>query len=155
MTEPATSSPPRHLTPPRDIRPPRLQFPRPLVRPAFPSPPNFAAFGDVGARQSCPAFCLWFAKMISDAKSLRISDIHINVRAWAGKACNIVLLKGMSREKFSPSAQCRHFFLGIQPTRLNVHSYFREWSWSGPRSYFVSACEAEKRFFPVVPFLLP
>src|SRR6266550_1012973 len=89
MTEPATSSPPRHLTPPRDIRPPRLQFPRPLVRPAFPSPPNFAAFGDVGARQSCPAFCLWFAKMISDAKSLRISDIHINVRAWEDKACNI------------------------------------------------------------------
>jgi pimeloyl-ACP methyl ester carboxylesterase len=26
-----------------------------------------------------------------------------------------VLLKGMSREKCSPSAQCRSFFLGIQP----------------------------------------
>ena len=51
----------------------------------------------------------------------------------------------MSREKCSPSAQCRSFFLGIQPTRLNVHSYFREWSSSAPRSYFVSACEAEKR----------
>ncbi len=61
----------------------------------------------------------------------------------------------MSREKTSPSAQCRHFFLGIQPTRLNVHSYFREWSCSGLRSNFVSACEAEKRFSPVVPFLLP
>jgi transposase InsO family protein len=34
---------------------------------------------------------LWFAKMISDAKSLGISDIHIDVRAWEGKACNIVI----------------------------------------------------------------
>ena len=74
---------------------------------------------------------------------------------WFSTRCNIVLLKGMSREKTSPSAHCRHFFLGIQPTRLNVHSYFREWSCSGLRSNFVSACEAEKRFFPVVPFLLP
>ncbi len=87
MTAPATSSPPR------------FQFPRPLVRPAFPSPPNFAAFGDVGARQSCPAFCLWFAKMISDAKSLRISDIHINVRAWEDKACNMVMLSFLRPEE--------------------------------------------------------
>src|SRR5215468_9079021 len=69
--------------------------------------------------------------------------------------CNNVLLKGMSRKKCSPSAQCRSFFLGIQPTRLNVHSYFREWSSSAPRSYFVPACEAEKRCSSVVPFLLP
>ena len=66
-----------------------------------------------------------------------------------------LLLKGMSRKKCSPSAQCRSFFLGIQPTRLNVHSYFREWSSSAPRSYFVPACEAEKRCSSVVPFLLP
>jgi hypothetical protein len=33
-----------------------------------------------------------FAKMISDAKSLRISDIHIDARAWEGKACNIVIV---------------------------------------------------------------
>jgi hypothetical protein len=33
---------------------------------------------------------LWFAKMRSDAKSLRISDIHIDLRAWEGEACNIV-----------------------------------------------------------------
>ena len=34
----------------------------------------------------CPSgiASLWFAKMISDAKSLRISDIHIDVRAWEG-----------------------------------------------------------------------
>jgi hypothetical protein len=62
-----------------------------------------------------------------------------------------VLLKGMSREKTSPSARCRSFFLGIQPNRLNVHSK------SGLpqvlRSWFVSACEAENQFFfPVVPF---
>jgi hypothetical protein len=31
-----------------------------------------------------------FAKMMSDAKGLRISDIHIDVRAREGKACNIV-----------------------------------------------------------------
>ena len=61
----------------------------------------------------------------------------------------------MSREKYSPSVQCRSFFLGIQPTCLNVHSYFREWSSSASRSYLVSACEAEKRCSPVVPFLLP
>jgi hypothetical protein len=58
----------------------------------------------------------------------------------------------MSRKKPPRRPQCRHLFLGIQPTRLNVHSYFREWSCSGLRSTFVSACEAEKRFFPVVPF---
>jgi len=34
---------------------------------------------------------LWFAKMISDAKCLRISDIHIDVRAWEGIACSIVI----------------------------------------------------------------
>src|SRR5215472_9549754 len=54
----------------------------------------------------------------------------------------------MSRKKCSPSAQCRSFFLGIQPARLNVHSYFREWSSSAPRSYFVSSCAAEKRCSP-------
>src|SRR6516225_4107203 len=81
-----------------------------------------------------------------DPQKLRRPGIH---------PCHNVLLKGMSRKKCSPSAQCRSFFLGIQPTRLNVHSYFREWSSSAPRPYFVPACEAEKRCSPVVPFLLP
>ncbi len=41
----------------------------------------------------------WFAKMISDAKSLKISDIHIDVRAWEDKTCNIhtVLFAGQRR----------------------------------------------------------
>src|SRR6516164_3412900 len=62
-----------------------------------------------------------------------------------------VLLKGMSREKSSPSARCRSFFLGIQPNRSNVRCE------SGLarvlRSWRVAACEAENQFFfPVVPF---
>ena len=44
---------------------------------------------------------LWFAKMISDAKSLRISDIHIDVRAWEGKACNIVIRSFCGQRRFS------------------------------------------------------
>src|SRR5215469_4915131 len=83
-----------------------------------------------------------------NSRMLRCPPIRIH-------PCNNVLLKGMSRKKCSPSAQCRSFFLGIQPTRLNVHSYFRVWSSSAPRSYFVPACEAEKRCSSVVPFLLP
>ena len=62
-----------------------------------------------------------------------------------------VLLKEMSREKSSPSARCRSFFLGIQPNRSNVRCE------SGLarvlRSWRVAACEAENQFFfPVVPF---
>jgi len=30
--------------------------------------------------------------MISDAKDLRISDIHIDVRAWEGRASNIAII---------------------------------------------------------------
>ena len=96
--------------------------------------------------------------MLSGANVFEISDIQEvggEVALTRKPQCNNVLLKGMSREKCSPSAQCRSFFLGIQPIRLNVHSYFRECSSSAPRSYFVSACEAEKRCSPVVPFLLP
>jgi len=37
--------------------------------------------------------------MISDAKSLRISDIHINVRAWEDKACNMVMLSFLRPEE--------------------------------------------------------
>jgi hypothetical protein len=96
--------------------------------------------------------------MLSGANAFEISDIErmdIGAHQPGILGRNNVLLKGMSREKCSPLAQCRSFFLGSQPTRLNVHSYFREWSSSAPRSYFVSACEAEKRCSPVVPFLLP
>ena len=39
--------------------------------------------------------------MISDAKSLRISDIHIDVRAWEGKACNIVIRSFCGQRRFS------------------------------------------------------
>ena len=42
-----------------------------------------------------------FAKMISDVKSLRISDIHIDVRAWEGKACNIVIRSFCGQRRFS------------------------------------------------------
>jgi hypothetical protein len=39
--------------------------------------------------------------MISDAKSLRISDIHIDVRAWEDKACNIVIRSFCGQRRFS------------------------------------------------------
>src|SRR5215831_12570764 len=61
-----------------------------------------------------------------------------------------VLLKGMSREKCSPSARCRCFFLGIQPNRLTATS--ESGLPQALRSWFVSTGEAEKQFFPVVPF---
>src|SRR5215469_7343059 len=61
-----------------------------------------------------------------------------------------ILLKEMSREECSPSARCRCFFLGIQPNRLNVDS--ESGLPQALRSWFVSAGEAEKQFFPVVPF---
>jgi hypothetical protein len=108
------------------------------------------------AQRQVKVVCL--PKILSGTNAFEISDIQEDETA-AGltrrSESNNVLLKGMSREKCSPLAQCRSFFLGSQPTRLNVHSYFREWSSSAPRSYFVSACEAEKRCSPVVPFLLP
>jgi hypothetical protein len=63
--------------------------------------------------------------------------------------CNNVLLKGMSREKCSPSARCRCFFLGIQPNRLNVDS--ESGLPQALRPWFVST-GAEKQFFPLVPF---
>jgi hypothetical protein len=56
----------------------------------------------------------------------------------------------MSREKCSPSAGCRFFFLGIQPNRLSVDS--ESGLPQALRWWFVSIGEAEKRFFSVVPF---
>jgi len=61
-----------------------------------------------------------------------------------------ILLKEMSREKCSPSAGCRCFFLGIQPNRLSGNS--ESGLPQALRSCFVSTGEAEKEFFPVVPF---
>ena len=73
------------------------------VRSQVSPPPTFrcgVVASDVPVRDpvlASSAGILWFAKMISDAKSLRISDIHIDVRAWEGKACNIVLFCGQRR----------------------------------------------------------
>ena len=97
----------------------------------------------------------WGQRVVCASTICAYQKLHLILQEWLPSECNNVLLKGMSRKKCSPSAQCRSFFLGIQPTRLNVHSYFREWSSSAPRSYFVSACEAEKPCSSVVPFLLP
>ncbi len=44
---------------------------------------------------------LSFAIMISDAKGLRISDIHIDVRAWEGRASNIVTRAFGGQRRFS------------------------------------------------------
>ena len=50
---------------------------------------------------------LWFAKMISDAKSLRISDIHIDVRAWEDKACSIVIRSFFAARGIFDRHRCR------------------------------------------------
>ena len=50
---------------------------------------------------------LWFAKMISDAKSLRISDIHIDVRAWEDKACSIVIRSFFAAREIFDRHRCR------------------------------------------------
>lgn len=51
-----------------------------------------------------------------------------------------VLLKGMSTEKCSASAQCRSFFLGIQPNCLDVRSS------SSPPRYSFRSRDGARRF---------
>jgi hypothetical protein len=54
-----------------------------------------------------------FAKMMSDAKGLRISDIHIDVRAREGKACNIVTRSFGGQRRFSVGTSA-----GVAPVSL-------------------------------------
>jgi len=71
-------------------------------------------------------------------------DLFTKTSSAGFSPCSIVLLKGMSREKTSPSAHADIFFR-IQPTRLKRYTPTREWSCSGPRvAKCVSACEAEQ-----------
>src|SRR5947208_13973881 len=59
---------------------------------------------------------LWFAKMISDAKSLRISDIHIDVRAWEDKACSIVIRSFFAAREICDRHRCRRSVDSITAT---------------------------------------
>src|SRR6266480_3305597 len=79
MTAPATSSPPR------------FQFPRQLVRPAFPSPPNFAAFGDVGARYIVPSFLPVVRENDIGREELKNQRHPYQRESLGRQACNIVI----------------------------------------------------------------
>ena len=78
--------------------------------------------------------------MISDAKSLRISDIHIDVRAWEGKACNIVIRSFLRQRRFS---------VGTATSQSAIHRYAMT-KRSRPISGDASTTRAKPAFFEML-----